>query len=79
MRQSNCSNKSTSSNDGGGAETLVAAAMQQGDRELVDTVPIVNGRYIMCQKLVMSWKRIPSDGRRDGIAACDKVGSLVEM
>ena len=64
----------------GGAETLAAAAaMQQGDRELVSTVPIVNGRYIMRQKLVTSWNRLPADSRRVGVADCDKVGSLVEM
>ena len=78
MKPSNCSKKSTPSDDGG-AETLAAAEMQQGDRELVGTVPIVNGRYIMRQTLVTSWKIIPADGRRVGVAACDEVGSLVEM
>ena len=53
--------------------------MQQGDRELVGTVPIVNGRYIMRQILVTSWKRMPADGRRAGVAACDEVRSLVEI
>ena len=78
MKQSNCSKKSTPSDDRG-AETLAAAAMQQGDWELVDTVPIVNRRYIMRHTLVTSWKIMPADGRRAGVAACDEVGSLVEM
>ena len=63
----------------GGAEKLAAVAMRQGDRERVGTVPIVNRRYIMLQTLVTSWKRMPADGWRVGIAACDEVGSLVEM
>ena len=63
----------------GGAEKLAAVAMRQGDRERVGTVPIVNRRYIMIQTLVTSWKRMPADVRRVGIADCDEVGSLVEM
>ena len=57
----------------GGAEKLGAATMQQGARELVCTVPIVNGRYIMCQTLVTSWKIMPANGRRDGVRACDEM------
>ena len=60
-----------------GDETLAAAAMQQGAWELVGTLPIVNGRYIMRQTLVTSWKRMPADGRRAGVVACDEVGLLV--
>ena len=78
MKQSNCSKKSTPS-DGRGAETLAAAAMQQGDRDIVVTVPIVNGRYITCQTIVTSWKRMPADVWQEGAAACDEVVLLVEI
>ena len=81
MKIDNCRRRSTLSNDGW-EETQAEAATQrttQGVLGPVSAVPTENLRYITRRMTATNWRRMPAAVWRAGAAACDEVGSLLDM
>ena len=79
MKIDNCIRRSTLLDDGWAETHAATQRTTQGVWGQVAAAPTANVRYITRRITAKNWRRMPASVRRDGAAAYDEVGSLVDM